>query len=446
VDRLFVTGGSGFVGSRLLPALERGGHAATALDRTGVIPQQSSGAGALQVVRGDLLEPHTYRAALASSTVVLHLAATTGRATKSQHFRVNTHGTEILLHECESAGVRKFLFVSSIAAGFTDRRDYHYAEAKVRAEDAVRRSNIPFAILRPTMILGPGSAVRAGLERLALLPVVPVFGDGRTIVQPLHVDDVVRAIMDVVEQDKFENATYEIGGPELLTIEELLQRIREARRGSRGRVIHIPTGLLRGPLRVAETVGLTGLLPVTAGQLSSFRSPGVATANWLQDTMSHRLRGLPDMLAAEASPNQPADELPRECRVFAAHLLRAVPDDYVTGRYVEAHRVLSGLTTADAFEVALLRFARTHRVAAAIADAYARVFVPASVLRKKLVLLLALLETSAATYRLVDAPVQGGPAAVAARLVARGSVAVMWLAAGILLFGPARLILTARAR
>ena len=401
----------------------------------------------MQIVRGDLLEPRTYRPALASSTVVVHLAATTGRASKSQHFRVNTHGTEMLLHECESAGVRKFLFVSSIAAGFPDRRDYHYAEAKVRAEDAVRRSNIPFAILRPTMILGPGSAVLAGLERLALLPVVPVFGDGRTIVQPLHVDDIVRAIIDVVEQDKFENATYEIGGPQLLPIEELLQRIREARSGSRGRVIHIPTGLLRGPLRVAEKVGLTGLLPVTAGQLSSFRFPGVATANWLQNTLSPRLRGLPDMLAAEASPNQPADEvLARECRVFAAHLLRAVPDAYVIGRYVEAHRVLSGLTTADAFEVGLLRFARTHRGAAAIADAYARVFVPASVLRKKLVLLLAVLETSAATYRLVDAPVQGGPAAVAARLVVRGSLAVLWLAAGIILFGPARLILTARAR
>ena len=399
------------------------------------------------MVRGDLLQPHTYRQALTASTVVVHLAATTGRAPKHQHFRVNTLGTETLLTECQSAGVRRFLFVSSIAAAFPDRRGYHYAEAKLHAEEAVRRSNIAFAILRPTMILGPGSAVLAGLQKLALLPVVPVFGDGRTLVQPLHVDDVVRAIIDVVEKDRFENATYEIGGPEPLTVEELLQRIRETERGRRGRVIHVPTGLLSGPLRMAEAVGLTGLLPVTAGQLCSFRFPGVAAANPLQDALRDGLRELSDMLAPDSGPHQPADAvLARECRVFAAHLLRSVPDAYVTGRYLDAHGVLSGLTTGDPFEAGLLRFARMHRMTVAIADAYARVFLPASVLRKKLVLLLAILETSAATYRLVDAPVRGGPAAVAVRLVVRGMVAVMWLAAGVILFGPARLILTARAR
>jgi NADH dehydrogenase len=379
--------------------------------------------------------------------VVVHLAATTGRATKAQHFRVNALGTETLLNECQSAGVDRFLFVSSIAAGFPDRRDYHYAEAKVRAEAAVRGSKIAFTILRPTMILGPASPVLAGLQKLALLPVVPVFGNGRTMVQPVHVDDVVRAIIDVIEHDRFENATYEIGGPEPLTIEELLQRIRETERGRRGRAIHVPTGLLRGPLRMAEAVGLAGLLPVTAGQLSSFRFPGVATANPLQDALSPGMRDLADMLAREVDSNQPADALlARECRIFTLHLLRAVPGDYVTGRYVDAHRVLSGLTIDDPFETCLLRFAGTHRIAVAIADAYARMFLPASVLRKKLVLLLAIAETGPATYRLVDSPVRGRPAAVAARLVVRGTVAVIWLAAGVILFGPARLILTARAR
>src|SRR6185436_12664532 len=132
----------------------------------------------------------------------------------------------------------------------------YYAQAKIRGEESVRASGLRFAILRPTMILGQGSPVLSGLEKLACLPVIPVFGSGRTLVQPVYVDDVVEFILTVLDNDMFSNETFEIGGPTTLPVEELLQRVRQTRKGARGRVLHVPLGLMLAPLRAAEVLGL----------------------------------------------------------------------------------------------------------------------------------------------------------------------------------------------
>ncbi len=443
MSRFFVTGGSGFVGSRLLPALVQRGHAVTALDRTGALRRQFGAETGIQWVIDDLADAARYRDALRGTDAVLHLAALTGRATRDDHLRVNAGGTAVLVDACRQAHVPRFLFVSSIAAGFPDRRGYHYAEAKVLAEQAVRNSGLSFAILRPTMIFGPGSPVLAGLEALALLPVIPVFGSGRTVVQPIHVDDVVRAIVHVVESDHFDNATSDIGGPEPLSIESLLQRIRMARRGAPGRVLRLPAGLVVGPLRAAEAVGLGGLLPVTAGQLSSFRFAGSVTSNPVHQHVAAGARTLAQMLDAQGADDSPLD---RECVVFTSYLVGLRPDAYVRRRYAEAHATVPGLEAVDRFEAILIGFARRHPALTKMADAYARIFRPASSLRRKLVLLLAILESTSPTSDEVDRAVGGSPASVALRLVGRGLTAIASLAAGTILLTAARLRYGGRAR
>jgi NADH dehydrogenase len=446
VSKVFVTGGSGFVGIRLLPALLDRGHAVTALDRTGVLRRQVPDARRLRIVTADLLASSSYSHALQGSDVVVHLAAATGRATRQDHVRVNAEGTETLLESSRGAGVPRFLFVSSIAAGFPDRRHYPYAQAKLRGEQAVGRSGLAFAILRPTMIFGPGSAVLAGLEALAALPVLPVFGDGRTLVQPVHVDDVVRAIVQVIEEDRFGGSTFDLGGPDVLTIEALLRRIRESRRSGRTRTIHIPFALVLPPLRLAEAAGLTALLPVTAGQLSTFRFAGTAGANPLQSAITSAAHTLREMLGAPDAATGERARLEQECRVFTAHLVGLVPDAYVRRKYVEAHCHVAGLTATTRFERALLGVAGVHRSLAALADAYARTCLPGSVLRRKLVLLLALLESASPASAAIDREVAGRPAWVLIRLTARGGVAVARLLAGTVIFTPIRVLLAGRGR
>src|SRR5438094_476958 len=140
MPRVFVTGGTGFLGSRVCGALKRRGIPFAALDRSASLSQKLGGSDGVEAVKADLLQPELYREALGKSEVVLHLAALTGRATEQEHFRVNAEGTETLLTECQQAGVQRILFVSSIATKFPDKSRYYYAQAKLRAEEAVRNS------------------------------------------------------------------------------------------------------------------------------------------------------------------------------------------------------------------------------------------------------------------------------------------------------------------
>lgn len=290
---VFLTGGTGFLGSRVCRALQGHHYSIVLLNRSG----SASPDGALDRVTADLLEPAKYRDALRRADVVVHLAAATGKATAREHFRVNAEGTEVLVDECRRAGVQRLLFTSTIAVKFPDTTSYDYARAKTRAEAAIRSSGLRFTIIRPTIVLGRGSSTQAGLERLAALPVVPVFGDGRALVQPIFVDDVVDFIVAVLEADRFHNETLEVGGPAVLTIEELLRTIRQARKGTRGPLVHIPLGFVLTSLKAAQSIGLAGLLPVSAGQLSSFRYDGTIEPNPLYESHRAALADVARMLA-----------------------------------------------------------------------------------------------------------------------------------------------------
>ena len=166
------------------------------------------------------------------------------------------------------------MFISTIAVNFPDKKRYFYAQAKQAAEEAVRGSGLPFAIIRPTIIAAPGSPVLAGLERLACVPIMPVPGTGAAKVQPVWVDDLVDFIVDLMGED-WQGETFDFGGPSVSTIEELMREIRLIRKGGTGRAAHLPMRPLLLMLAAAEALRLNWL-PVTAGQLSSFRFDGTA--------------------------------------------------------------------------------------------------------------------------------------------------------------------------
>ncbi len=248
-------------------------------------------------VRADLFDEKAYAESLAGAECVLHLAAATGKATPEEHFRVNVEGTRRIVEAAKRSGVEKFLLVSSIAAKFRDKRRYFYAQAKQHAEEIVRGSGLRYTIVRPTMIFGRGSPVLAGLEKLAALPVIPVFGDGHTAVQPVDVDDLADLLLEVVEQDPFANETLEFGGPEVLPIEDLLRAICRAKTNRAARVLHIPLGPVIPLLTILETVAYAAL-PITVGQLSSFRSSGAAESNRFFEARVGRMKRVEAMLRA----------------------------------------------------------------------------------------------------------------------------------------------------
>jgi nucleoside-diphosphate-sugar epimerase len=439
MSKIFITGGTGFLGSRVVRSLLKAGHSLILLDRSGSARGGVQASPHVEIVSGDVLEPEKYRESLRSAATVIHLAASTGKASESEHFRVNEKGTQILVEECRRAGVQRFLLVSTIAVTFPDKTRYYYAQAKTRAEDVLRASGLRFTIVRPTMILGPESPILKALEKLASLPIVPIFGNGKTLVQPVFVEDAAEFIRIIAEEDAFDGRTIELGGPSALSIEQLLQQIRLARKGSRGRVMHLPLSLILPGLIAAESAGLGKVMPFSVGQLATFRFDGVAANSALFESVRQNFRSIPEMVALDGTASR--DELPldRECRVFTRHLLGCSPQPYVVRKYVEAHEKSPTFSEGSRLDAFLIRIARSGPGMTQLADGYTRIFHPGALLRKKLVLLLAILETSSPTYRLMDAVERGGRLSLALRLLVSGASAVAAIVAGAIVFVPARI-------
>jgi NADH dehydrogenase len=186
--------------------------------------------------------------------------------------------------------------VSSNAATYPPDPWYPYATAKREAEAVVRGGTVPFAIVRPTIVLGDGSPIMSRLRALASGPVVTVIGDGTTRVQPVDVADVAAALARMLERRTFDGVTRAFGGPEVLSIEDLLLRMRRASGKPAARVVRVPYALLRGGLVTLEVL-TGGLAPLSAGQLGIFQHDGTAEASPLWNEMRPSLRSVEQMIA-----------------------------------------------------------------------------------------------------------------------------------------------------
>lgn len=270
---LFLTGADGYLGTHLLERMDPSRfekiHCLT------VAGGRRSPAPNITYVRGDLLDPRSYAGFLRGCDTVLHMAAVTGKAPREAYFRVNRDGTKALLDSSRAAGVSRFLFISSIAAGFRDQTRYYYAQSKREAEECVKTSGFDYLIVRPTILMGPGSPVLASLSKLAGAPVMPVFGDGSARVQPVSAADLATFLLDTILGGPLGNRVVEFGGPEAMTIEDLLLKIRRIRFGKPRRVVHLPAAPVAAILGALEKVFLP-VLPLTAGQLASFTNDGTA--------------------------------------------------------------------------------------------------------------------------------------------------------------------------
>ncbi len=282
IPGLFVTGGTGFVGRRVLDALVRAKATDVRLlvrDRARLLSDFVLPAK-WQCVEGSLdRADDAWHEALTGALTVLHLASSTGKLSRATHEQMIVHGTASLLAAARRAGVGRVLYVSSVAAGFADRRHYHYAEAKRAAETLVLASGteagMDTLIVRPTMVFGAGSAVQDGFTRLANLPVPIVFGDGTPLLQPVHVTDLADLLVAALEREApWQGATITVGGADTVTTEALLRRLRRGANAST-RFTHVPVDPLRALLALAEPV-LLSVLPFTAGQLTSFVNESAA--------------------------------------------------------------------------------------------------------------------------------------------------------------------------
>jgi NADH dehydrogenase len=259
--RIAITGANGFVGRAVIAALLKDGSA----DLIRAIVRDPERAAAelprpgLEVRRADVTEPGSLGGALDGADVVVHTVAVPTERHGSFE-RVNAEGTRAVVREAERAGVRKIVHVSAIGA--SPESPYPFLRSKGQGEAAVAASAVPHVVLRPSILFGPGDDFFPRLRFSLRFPVVPLPGGGVARFQPLHVDDLARAIL-VAARGPAAGA-FELGGPVPVTYRQMLEETMRAYRLRRP-TMPLPVVLMKPAAFVFERVMADP--PVTVRQL-----------------------------------------------------------------------------------------------------------------------------------------------------------------------------------
>lgn len=275
---ILVTGGTGFVGSRLIRRLRKGDMPVRAVVRDPDKAVWLKDLG-VNVVKGDISDKASLDKAAEGMERVVHLVGIIQETARSTFRAVHVEGTRNILEASRKAGVRHFFYQSALGTRPGARSAYH--KTKWEAEELVRASGIPFTILRPSLIYGPGDQFTIRLaEMIRLSPVLPVIGSGKSRVQPIFIDDVTACIVQAVTSECCLNEMYEIGGPEQMTYEEVTAAIAAAM-GVRRPTLHLPLLFMRTMARVLETV--LPRPPVTTDQLIMLQEDNVCGMRDIRD-------------------------------------------------------------------------------------------------------------------------------------------------------------------
>lgn len=273
--RVFVTGGTGYVGQAVVKACLHAGCDVSVLTRLNT--KRPLTIPGLDFVEGDLFDDVALLQGMTSADAVIHLVGIIRE--KPSHGitmdRIHRMGTLRVIDAAKTVGVSRFVHMSALGAREQAVSDYH--KSKWRAENIVRESGIPFTIFRPSVIFGKGGPGPNFISQLADLvrtaPFVPVIGDGSTKLQPVSIETVAQVFCQSLNMRASLGKTYEVGGPEVISYLEILERIA-AKLNKPLRPIYIPMGLMRSVIPVLQHLPK---FPLTEDQLTMLREGNVCS-------------------------------------------------------------------------------------------------------------------------------------------------------------------------
>jgi uncharacterized protein YbjT (DUF2867 family) len=248
---LLLTGATGTVGRALLRRLTASGTPVRCLVRD---PRRLGAERVrVQIALGDLSDPLSFRHALRGVETVVHLASAIRDQPAGSIEELAAVASWRLVRASERAGVKRFVFFSALGASTRSRA--RLIRAKAIAERAVIESSLDHTIFATSIVYAPGDPYMRLLERMALLPVMAIPGDGKTPFQPIWSEDVAECVLATLPGARFGaeavGSRYELAGPETLTHREIVEiALRAAHR--RRPIVKIPVPIVRRGLRLVE--------------------------------------------------------------------------------------------------------------------------------------------------------------------------------------------------
>jgi nucleoside-diphosphate-sugar epimerase len=258
--KVLVTGATGFTGSRVVPLLLQSGYEVRCLtratsDRSPLLSALENADYAMNDIEwaaGDLSNLDSLISALRGADALVNIAS------------LGFGHAETIIGSAKEAGVKRGIFISTTAI-FT-QLNAGSKSVRLAAENAIQDSGLDYTILRPTMIYGSSRDRNMGrlIRWLRLSPVIPIFGDGESLQQPIFVDDVAQAVLRALQTDATIGRSYNIAGKVPLTYNQVIDAAASAL-GKRAWKLHLPYMPIVRVLQFAERMRLR--LPIKAEQI-----------------------------------------------------------------------------------------------------------------------------------------------------------------------------------
>jgi len=293
---ILVSGGTGFVGSAIVHELRRRGEPVAVLGRDARKIRERFGTE-VTAREGDVRDPHTLAEAMAGIDVVVNAVqfpkSPIENRRKGWTFEeIDLKGTRHQVDAAKAAGVRRFVYVSGVGA--SKESDRHWFRYKWEAETYLRDSGLEWVVVRPTWVYGPGDvSLNRFLGFARLLPFVPMFGKGEQPMQPVFIDDVGRVCADAALRPEAANRLFELGGPDVVTMNDVVRTALE--------VMGKKRGLLHQPAALGKALGtLTAVLPsppLSADAIDFITEAAVADNALVVEVLKPRLTPLREGLA-----------------------------------------------------------------------------------------------------------------------------------------------------
>jgi uncharacterized protein YbjT (DUF2867 family) len=273
---IVILGGTGFVGSHLVPRLHADGHTIKVLSRNRELHRELFVLPRASVATTDVYDPDALRKQLAGADACINLVGILNeRGSDGSGFRkAHVELTEIARAACEAAGVKRFVQMSALRAG---EGESFYLKTRGEAEARVKASRLAWTIFRPSVIFGPGDGLFfrfASLLRIA--PVLPLARANAKFA-PVYVGDVVEAFARAIAHPHAAGHVYELFGPRVITLGEIVRWTAEII-GKRRWIIPLPDALGAVQARVGEW--LPGK-PISRDNFRSLKIDSVGTTDGL---------------------------------------------------------------------------------------------------------------------------------------------------------------------
>ncbi|MEW5806177.1 MAG: complex I NDUFA9 subunit family protein [Acidobacteriota bacterium] len=263
MTKIFLAGGTGFVGRQITQDLLNNEYHVRCLVRKGS-ESKPAAPDRVETAYGDIGEPHSLKEAMEGCGAVINLVGIIREfPNRGITFeRLHYEGTRNLVDEAKRQGIKKFIQMSALGADINARTVYH--RTKARAEDHLKLSGLRYTIFRPSIIFGSEDKfVNLFADMMRKLPVIPVIGSGKYMLQPVSVKNVSEGFVRAIEFSETDDQVYEAGGPDKMEFNAILDTIGKTL-GKRVRKVHIPSWFLKPAVKIMERFRF---FPLTSDQM-----------------------------------------------------------------------------------------------------------------------------------------------------------------------------------